>query len=847
MIHQPEKQRENTRPRGWLGVNAMRTMRRAFIVVSVLSGLGTLLTSCGGGSSGGMQMQSPPSNLQYAAPPPFTIKRAIAPLKPTVVGSVTSYSVSPALPAALSLDSSSGVISGTPTSVTAKMNYTVTAANSDGSTTTMVSLVVNDLPPVAAYASPYYAFTANIATQAISPTVSGGAVVSWSVTPSLPAGLALSTVDGSISGTPTAEVAASSYVVTATNSGGQSVNQLTLAVAAAPLLDLGHAAEVVLVRTNSSEVMSLDYDGHWLLQDYRSGATLASGDGACVLTCNSQNGRFVNNRRPPVDIAGNTVIDPGPGGLEIRSAVDGSLRAAVPLPSGSWYQLAADGSYVTTGSSNGLTVWSLAGTGLASRAGDYSSAWTFSAPLKVLIAMGPAGPNVIETVSVPGGGSSVSPSFQGQFQSWFGDGARFITSLGSTVWIYSNGAVQEDLKNPVSAPLGFGGLGNWFWTYGPVTIYQVGASGSPVLTTTGGDEEIPSGSTIGLVSGTQISVVDLSGALPVSASYTSPIPQLTGYGANSAAVWLTGNQYGLVLDGASIATQPRYLTLGSVWSIAGGANYFSVAMASGAIRYFSANTDSPAGTIPFLSSQLITSADGTILAAAANTYYGTDRTVNVYSLPGGTLLSNWPSTTSSSPTQSLADLSADGKTLAFIYSSGCLGLAIAATGVSPPSWCDTVTSPNVVRLSPDGTLVAASTQPMPVAAVTDIYKNGTLVTTVPGWAVGWLDNGRLLDNQYTDNRVFTYQGAQIVDPSGQLLATPPIPGMMALEVVTPDTIYYAGMPNSGPLAQAPANTIVSLTTGASVWASGDTARGIGAVSGSQVIFASGSLVLAQPH
>jgi hypothetical protein len=159
-----------------------------------------------------------------------------------------------------------------------------------------------------------------------------------------------------------------------------------------------------------------------------------------------------------------------------------------------------------------------------------------------------------------------------------------------------------------------------------------------------------------------------------------------------------------------------------------------------------------------------------------------------------------------------------------------------------------VSVPNVVRLSPDGTLVAAS-QPQTFGP-TDLYKNGTFVTTVPGWAVGWLDNGRLLTNQYMSSHgVIEYTSAQIVDPSGHLLATPPIPDAEAIRVVTPNTVYYPGSPGSG----GPCNLIVSLTTGASIWASADSPRCFGefsvagAVSSSQVIFASGNYVLAQPH
>jgi len=46
-----------------------------------------------------------------------------------------------------------------------------------------------------------------------------------------------------ISGTPTAQASPANYVITATNSGGQSSGTLTLAVSAAPLLDLGHAGD----------------------------------------------------------------------------------------------------------------------------------------------------------------------------------------------------------------------------------------------------------------------------------------------------------------------------------------------------------------------------------------------------------------------------------------------------------------------------------------------------------------------------------------------------------------------------------------------------------------------------
>jgi hypothetical protein len=131
--------------------------------------LAIVLTACGGGG-GGSSMPGP-SALQYPTPPAFVINQAIAALSPTVTGAVTLYTVSPSLPAGLSIAPATGVISGTPTAVAANATYTVTAANTDGGTSATVSITVNDVTPTLAYASPYYAFTANLASQTITPTL----------------------------------------------------------------------------------------------------------------------------------------------------------------------------------------------------------------------------------------------------------------------------------------------------------------------------------------------------------------------------------------------------------------------------------------------------------------------------------------------------------------------------------------------------------------------------------------------------------------------------------------------------------------------------------------------------
>ena len=80
-----------------------------------------------------------------ASPGVYTKDSAIASNSPSVSGgAVVSYGVSPALPAGLALDAATGVLSGTPTAVTAGAVYTVTATNSGGSDTFDLSITVND-------------------------------------------------------------------------------------------------------------------------------------------------------------------------------------------------------------------------------------------------------------------------------------------------------------------------------------------------------------------------------------------------------------------------------------------------------------------------------------------------------------------------------------------------------------------------------------------------------------------------------------------------------------------------------------------------------------------------------
>jgi hypothetical protein len=201
----------------------------------------SLVAACGGGGDGSSPTVTPPSSLSYndGSAVVAVVGTAITTLNPTVVGTVTGYSVSPALPAGLMLNTTSGAISGTPTAVTAQATYTVTASNVGGHASFGLKLTVD---PAAPTGLSYNGGAAVLAVQdhviaPLIPTVTG-TVTNYSATPLLPAGLFLDPVSGVISGTPRAAVSGT-YAIGASNVTGITAFDLTLNISAAPTSEVG--------------------------------------------------------------------------------------------------------------------------------------------------------------------------------------------------------------------------------------------------------------------------------------------------------------------------------------------------------------------------------------------------------------------------------------------------------------------------------------------------------------------------------------------------------------------------------------------------------------------------------
>ncbi|MDA9156424.1 putative Ig domain-containing protein, partial [Candidatus Poseidoniaceae archaeon] len=146
---------------------------------------------------------------------------------------VYAYSISPALPAGLSLEISTGEISGTPTELSTNTTYTITVRNSGGVDTTTITIEVNDEVPTIAYSPNDLDLTNNTASSdlPLSPTITGsGTITSWAISPSVPSGLSFSTSTGVLSGTPTELLTRSMFTITATNTGGTATAYINITI-----------------------------------------------------------------------------------------------------------------------------------------------------------------------------------------------------------------------------------------------------------------------------------------------------------------------------------------------------------------------------------------------------------------------------------------------------------------------------------------------------------------------------------------------------------------------------------------------------------------------------------------
>jgi hypothetical protein len=171
------------------------------------------------------------SNAPTLAAPAFTlssssqsvlVNNAITTVTNTSTGgAISSYAISPAAPSGLTFSTTTGQLSGTPTSIQSATAYTITATNAAGSATQTFTLTVTTAAPAFSLSSVAETRVATTAITGYTITSTGAPITSYSYEGTLPSGLAFSTSTGRITGTPTETRTATTYTIIGASASGE--------------------------------------------------------------------------------------------------------------------------------------------------------------------------------------------------------------------------------------------------------------------------------------------------------------------------------------------------------------------------------------------------------------------------------------------------------------------------------------------------------------------------------------------------------------------------------------------------------------------------------------------------
>jgi len=248
---------------GTLTINAATGQINPGVVTTLFTTTFTVTVSDQVGQSTSKQFtlisEAPPLSLSVDYPTvrinPFVTILPIAPVS-TVGGFGTkTYSISPSLPGTLTFNTATGEIGAGVVTTLFTTTFTISVSDQVGQSSSTQFDLVSEIVPLSV--NTQVASRTVLALQPISPYVpvaagGGSGVLTYSVTPALPAGIVFNTATGQVSGTPSVLVNNSTHLVTVSDQLGQSLSaNFSITVQPVPIVINTGTKRVVYLRNQT--------------------------------------------------------------------------------------------------------------------------------------------------------------------------------------------------------------------------------------------------------------------------------------------------------------------------------------------------------------------------------------------------------------------------------------------------------------------------------------------------------------------------------------------------------------------------------------------------------------------
>ena len=207
-------------------------MKRIFLVCALIAS--TFALQLGGGiASANTQVTPAAQSVSGVVGTPISATTAYT---VTGISGTKVFVISPTLPAGLSINTATGVVSGTPSAASVAANYTVTVSDGATSATAIITIGVSGTATLSPSTQTVTGRVGAAITATTAFTSTGLGTRYFSIAPALPPGLVFSSSTGVLSGAATAARGATTYVVTAADGTNYAVATMRLTISAVPLM-----------------------------------------------------------------------------------------------------------------------------------------------------------------------------------------------------------------------------------------------------------------------------------------------------------------------------------------------------------------------------------------------------------------------------------------------------------------------------------------------------------------------------------------------------------------------------------------------------------------------------------